>query len=125
MTVTLSEAVEQLNISVPADTDELQLYIDAANEWMGTKVTTTQDADYPHLAKLATLLLIDHLWGSQRGPAATPLAGDELVTISGVGFAIPNRVLELIDAIPGRKASPSYSFPDAVSWPDSVEALAP
>ena len=37
-----------------------------------------------------------------------------------LGYAIPNRVLELID--PYRvKARPAGSFPDAVAWPDAVE----
>lgn len=127
MAVTVAEASAELNIAVPtgAALTELTIYVNAANEWMGTKVTATQEASYPNLVKLATLFLIDHLWGSQRGPAATPLADDELVMVRGIGFAIPNRVLELIDAIPGRKATPTYSFPDAVAWPDSVEANAP
>lgn len=118
MAVTLDEAIDQLNLEGSEDLIELQLYVDAANEWIAAKVSDT--SVHPSLVKLATLFLIDHLWGSQRGPAGIPGAGDEIVTVSGVGFAIPNRVLELID-LDLSKTSPTYSFPDAAAWPDSVE----
>lgn len=122
MTITLSEALKQLNIDpAPADTTELQLYVDAANEWVATRVTNTGPAP----VRLATLMLLDHLWETQRGPASSPV-DDDLGAPGTFGFAVPNRVLELLAPYMGaglgsRPSSPAYSFPDAVAWPDPVE----
>lgn len=116
MSITLDEALDVLNIpGSTEDVAEISLYMDAANEWIATRITDTS----PNPVKLATLFLLDHLWQSQRGPASTPLS-DEMVTVGSIGYAIPNRVLELIE--PYRtKAAPTYSFPDAVAFPDPVE----
>lgn len=115
MTVTAAEAQAQLNLD-GAVTAELQLFVDAANAWIATKVSDTSPAP----VRLATLFLVEHLWESQRGPAAIPSAADELVTVTGVGYAIPNRVKELLDPYLG-STSPTYAFPDAAAWPDAVE----
>lgn len=115
MAITLPEALKQLNMQEPADTTELELYISAANEWIEERVTDTSPAP----VKLATLFLLDHWWETQRGPAATPL-DDDFTTGPGVGFAIPNRVLELLDPYLS-KSTPTFSFPDAVAFPDPVE----
>lgn len=122
MTITLDEALAQLNYDeVPDDTSELELFIDAANEWVATRVSDTSPAP----VHLATLLLLDHLWATQRGASSTPV-DEELGTPVSFGFAIPNRVLELLapymtDGLGARPAQPSYSFPDAVAYPDPVE----
>ena len=42
-------------------------------------------------------IVLQHLWTSQRGPAALPMGGGEMVTVPGFGFAIPNRAAELLD----------------------------
>lgn len=119
MAVTLPEALDQLNIDSDSDDlYEVQLYVDAANEWIATKVSDTS----PTPVKLAALFLIDHLWQSQRGLAATPISGDEIVTVTGTGYAIPNRVRELLEPyLSTSGGTPVYSFPDAVAWPDTVE----
>ena len=52
--------------------------------------------------QLAALIIIQHLWETQRGASALPLADDE-TPIPGLGFAIPNRASDLLklDQLPG------------------------
>lgn len=118
MSITLDDALDVLN--VPADSEdlaEIALYVDVVNTWMASRIADTS----PSPVTLATLFLLEHLWQSQRGPGSgSPLDGAESVIVGSVGYAIPNRVLELID--PYRtKASPTYSFPDAVAYPDPAQ----
>ena len=126
MTITLDQAKLQLNIQSADTTDdvELQFYVDATNAWMATKVVDTTPAP----VVLATRILLGHLWETQRGPTSSPYTGAEDLTVVGAGYAIPNRVLELIDPYRSKvttKTTPTYSFPDAVAWPDSVENPSP
>ena len=121
MSITLEEALAQLNIDSPDDETELGLYIDAANEWVAKRVSDTSPAP----VRLATLMLLDHLWETQRGPASNPV-DEEMGTPATFGFAVPNRVLELLapymSAGSGSKpAASTYSFPDAVAFPDPAE----
>jgi len=47
-------------------------------------------------------IVLAHLWESQRGPSARPgMGGDELATIPGFGFAIPNMAAELLNGSQG------------------------
>jgi hypothetical protein len=116
MSITLDDATDHLNLDDDsADLYELSLYVDAANEWIATRVTDMSPAP----VTLAALFLVGHWWESQRGTTNTPLS-DEDTVIAGIGYAIPNRVLELIDPWRTRSA-PRGSFPDAVSYPDPVE----
>ena len=124
MPITVDEAKTQLNITGSGDEAELTLYVAAANEWVATRVADTS----PSPVKLATLMLVDHLWETQRGPATNPI--DETGNPYAFGFAIPNRVLELIapymtSGFGSKPAASSYSFPDAVAYPDPVEWPAP
>jgi len=41
-------------------------------------------------------VVIQHLWNSQRGPAALPMGGGELVQIPGFGFMVPNLAAEML-----------------------------
>lgn len=121
MTITFDEALSQLNMESPEDPAELELYVDAANEWVATRVSDTSPAP----VRLATLMLLDHLWETQRGPASNPV-DDELGTPGTFGFAVPNRVLELLapymsSGIGAKPAVSTFSFPDAVGHPDPVE----
>jgi len=49
-------------------------------------------------------VVIQHLWNSQRGPAALPMGGGEMVQIPGFGFLVPNMAAEMLagsqDGIP-------------------------
>jgi hypothetical protein len=63
-------------------------------------VTVTYTAGFasePAAVRLATLIVAAHLWETQRGAAPLPLAGGggELPN-PGLGFALPNRALELL-----------------------------
>jgi hypothetical protein len=42
-------------------------------------------------------IVLAHLWSSQRGPAALPMGGGEMVSVPGFGFAIPNMAAELLN----------------------------
>lgn len=57
----------------------------------------------PERIKLAGLILAEHLWQVQNGGGGLPFPGDSDVPQFGWGFAIPNRVKELLadETIPG------------------------
>ena len=47
-------------------------------------------------------IVLQHLWTSQHGPAVRPgMGGDEMVTIPGMGFAVPNMAAELLNGSQG------------------------
>lgn len=118
MSVTVEDATTFLNLTAEGDIADVELYVDAANGWIAQTVTDTATA----AVELATLFLIQHWWRqSQLGPAAFVPDG-ELVVIGSVGYAIPNRVRELIGPYLARY-SPTGEFPDAVAWPDPVERV--
>ena len=41
-------------------------------------------------------IVLQHLWSSQRGPAALPMGGGEMVAIPGFGFLVPNMAAETL-----------------------------
>jgi hypothetical protein len=52
--------------------------------------------------RLAALIIIEHLWETQRGTMGVQLGGDSEGYSPGRGFAIPRRALELLDTqLPG------------------------
>lgn len=54
----------------------------------------------PAQVSAAARIILDHLWETRRGPSARPtVAADETVQTFGMGFAIPNRALELLGAL--------------------------
>jgi hypothetical protein len=47
-------------------------------------------------------IVVQHLWTSQHGPAGRPsMGGEEMTTLPGFGFAIPNMAAELLDGAQG------------------------
>jgi hypothetical protein len=42
-------------------------------------------------------IVLQHLWESQRGPLAMPMAGEQVTMVPGFGFAIPARAAELLN----------------------------
>lgn len=47
----------------------------------------------------AALVIVEHLWDTQRGGSATParvFGAEETTMIPGLGFAVPNRALEML-----------------------------
>jgi uncharacterized phiE125 gp8 family phage protein len=56
----------------------------------------------PEDYRLAGLIIIQHLWETQRGAMSVQLGGDNETYMPGRGFAIPRRALELLDPpLPG------------------------
>ncbi|HEY9375175.1 hypothetical protein [Streptomyces sp.] len=52
--------------------------------------------------RLAGLIIIQHLWETQRGTMGVQLGGDGETYVAGRGFAIPRRAIELLDSqLPG------------------------
>lgn len=52
--------------------------------------------------RLAALIIVQHLWETQRGTMGVQLGGDNEPYVAGRGFAIPRRALELLDTqLPG------------------------
>jgi hypothetical protein len=52
--------------------------------------------------RLAGLIIVQHLWETQRGTMGVQLGGDNEPYMPGRGFAIPRRALELLDTqLPG------------------------
>ncbi len=47
-------------------------------------------------------IVIQHLWTSQHGPSQRPsIGGEEMTTIPGFGFAVPNMAAELLNGSQG------------------------
>jgi hypothetical protein len=47
-------------------------------------------------------IVIEHLWTSQHGPSSRPsMGGDEMATLAGFGFAVPNMAAELLNGSQG------------------------
>lgn len=65
-----------------------EVYVDYVAGW-GTSVP----AAFNSFARI----VVQHLWNSQRGPAALPMGGGEMVQVPGFGFAIPNMAAELLN----------------------------
>jgi len=52
----------------------------------------------PAAFNTAARIILQHLWETQRGPAMRPsMGGMDMATPQGFGFAIPNRVAELLE----------------------------
>ena len=46
-------------------------------------------------------VVIQHLWNSQRGPAALPMGGGEMTQVPGFGFLVPNLAAEMLSGSQG------------------------
>jgi hypothetical protein len=69
-----------------------------AGPWFTVTYTAGWGTSVPPAFASFARIVIDHLWGTQRGPSQRPsMGGDETVTPPGWGFAIPNRALELLN----------------------------
>jgi hypothetical protein len=52
----------------------------------------------PPAFNLAARIILQHLWETQHGPSTRPsMAGADLATLPGFGFAVPNRAVELLN----------------------------
>jgi len=60
------------------------------------------ESEVPPNAQLAALIIIQHLWETQRGTMGVQLGGDNESYVAGRGFAVPRRALELLGGqLPG------------------------
>lgn len=60
-------------------------------------VTYTVGRDVlPASVVVATLIIAEHLWKTQRGQAPTPLQTEDGTFVTGLGYAIPNRAVDLL-----------------------------
>ena len=55
-------------------------------------------ASVPAAFNTAARIILQNLWMTQHGPSARPgMGADDMVTIPGFGFAIPNQAAELLN----------------------------
>lgn len=67
-----------------------------------TVAYTAGPATAPSNYQLATLIVIQHLWETQRGSMGVQLGGEGEIYTPGRGFAIPRRAVELLGlSMPG------------------------
>lgn len=69
--------------------------------WMPTMLVTYVagwGTAVPAVFNAFARIVVSHLWQTQHGPSVQPsMAGEETVTLPGMGFAIPNRAAELLN----------------------------
>lgn len=91
----------------PADlllnTDAGIIQILAGGYFYGTLTVTyvAGRALVPPALNMAARIIVQHMWETQRGPTSRPgLSGDDTSVIPGLGYAVPNRALELLKTCP-------------------------
>jgi len=66
-----------------------------------TVTYTAGRSSVPPTIKLAALILLQHLWRTQSGASRVPVGGADDWSVSdpipGFGYAVPNRVLQLLE----------------------------
>jgi hypothetical protein len=81
------------------DADTGLLRLASGGRFYGTYTVTYTSGrdDLPAAIRLAVLVIAEHLWETQRGAAPVgPLSADDTFATPGLGYAIPNRALELL-----------------------------
>lgn len=68
-----------------------------AGRWFTVTYTAGWGTSVPAAFASFARIVVDHLWSPQRGPVAMPMGGADTVTPPWLGFAIPNRALELLN----------------------------
>jgi hypothetical protein len=58
----------------------------------------------------AARIILQNLWNTQRGPSPQPLMGEDMVSLPGFGFAIPNQAAELLDGAQNGMAFRAEAF---------------
>jgi hypothetical protein len=115
---TLEQLKAQLTITRPNHDVELKLYLQAASNMVLNRVVVDLTAIPPE-ATLATLIIAEHLWQTQRGDSARPGVDDEGMMDAPRGFAMPRRAEQLLLGLPRVKGGPLFSFPPAQLYPVS------
>lgn len=112
---TLPQLKAQLDIKRPVHDTELELYLAAASNAVRARVVI-DEAAVPPEATLATLIIADHLWQTQRGSDSRPGVDDERGQAL-LGFAIPRRAEQLLAGLTSARSGPVFSFPPAPVYP--------
>lgn len=120
---TLDQLKAQLGVRRPVHDDELKLYLGAASNVVRGMVVFDATAVPPEV-KLATLIIAEHLWETQRGDGnVRPGVGggnDEDSLVRSRGYLIPHRAAQLLASLPSRpsqRPGPVFSFPLPSAWP--------
>lgn len=98
---------------------ELELYLAAASNVVRARVLI-DEGNIPPEARLATLIIADHLWDTQRGDSAHPgFDDDAALTVAQMrrGYGVPRRAEHLLAGLPQKNSGPRFSFPDAPAYP--------
>jgi hypothetical protein len=114
----LDQLKQQLNITRNVHDVELTLYLQSASNMVLNRVVVDLTAIPPE-ATLATLIIAEHLWQTQRGDSARPGVDDEGMMDRPRGFAMPRRAEQLLLGLPKVKTGPLFSFPPAPAYPAS------
>lgn len=72
-------------VAIPFAGGEANIHVTFVAGWATTPPDITQ----------ATLLLLQHMWETQRGSAGRP-GGSPMETATGAGYTFPNRVMEIL-----------------------------
>ncbi len=124
MLISLADVKAQLNKSpgVTVDDAELRDYIEAASAVVEHRIGAVADP-VPAAVRIATAIIVQHLWRTQNGPGRARGQVDDLAAVPGAGYALPNRALELLAPFEEahrkrrRVGAPVFSFPAPVPWP--------
>jgi hypothetical protein len=65
--------------------------------WFTVTYTAGWGTSVPAAFNSFARIVIKHMWETQRGPLAMPMAGEQPVAVPGFGFAIPNQAAELLN----------------------------
>lgn len=116
---TLSQLKAQITVTRNVHDDELELYLQAASNVVRRRVVV-DEARVPAEVTLATLVIAEHLWETQRGDASRPGFDDDGLPDRASllrGFALPRRAEQLLAGLPSTRSGPLGSFPDPVAYP--------
>lgn len=120
--LSVQSVVPQFYNAAPADISKIVIDAEAGVVWLPTTALFLGPCLVTYTAGRASMppnvlqnlqnacrIIVQHLWETQRGPAGNPRpAGDETVMLPGIGYAIPARAVELMQASPYH-AAPGFA----------------
>jgi hypothetical protein len=104
----LDQLKSQLTITRTNHDAELTLYLDAASNMVLNRVVVDLTAIPPEVT-LATLIIAEHLWQTQRGDSARPGVDDEGQMDAPRGFAMPRRAEQLLLGLPQKTVAGDFA----------------
>lgn len=120
--MSVQSVIPQFYNAAPADISKIVIDSEAGVVWLPTTALflgpcvvnytagrSSMPANTLQNLQNACRIIVQHLWETQRGPASQPrMGGDELVMLPGIGYAIPARAVELMQASPFH-AAPGFA----------------